>query len=137
MQVGAGITKALGLVFFGDGLEGRVTGVVAVGDDDALALGIVDQGGESIATGMAHNDDAIRLGSYSLFELIDHLLVIPTGILLDQFDVEGCCGGAGTVCARQRRAIARVTAHLHVDDELGAGGGRRGGGYHHGLYYRR
>ena len=77
VQVGAGIPKALGLVFFHDGLESGVAGVVAIGDDDALALSIINKGRESIPTGMAHDYDAVRFGGDGLFELIDHLLVVP------------------------------------------------------------
>ena len=44
MQVGPGISKAFGLVLLSNGLERGIAGIVPVGNYDALALGIIDEG---------------------------------------------------------------------------------------------
>ena len=67
---------------------------------------------------MAHDLDAVRVGGHGLLELVDHRLLIPLGVLLDQLDVVGRRGGPGAVGARQRRAVPLRAAALHVDDEL-------------------
>ncbi len=91
-----------------DGFEGVITRVVAAGYDDALAFGIVHEGRKGVSTGMAHDLNAIRLGGNGLLELIDHLLGIPAGILLDQFDVQRCRGSPGAVGAGQVEASPAV-----------------------------
>ena len=105
VEVGAGIAEALGLVL---GLDVR-HGVVAAGDDDALGLRLIDERREGRLAGVTHDFDAVGVGRHGLLELIDHRLLIPLGILLDQLDVVRRRRRPGPVGAR--RALRRHPAY--------------------------
>src|SRR6202043_1124681 len=73
IQISTGIAEALGLVFFLE-IGQRV---VAAGDNDASGFSLVNQWRHGVFTGVAHNDDAVRLGGNRLLELVDHLFAVP------------------------------------------------------------
>jgi len=72
---------------------------------------------------MPHDGDAVGTGRHCLFKLIDHRLLIPLGVLLDQLDVVRGRRGPRPVGPSQGRAIALRAPHLHIDDELIVGEG--------------
>ena len=92
--------------------------VVAAGDDDALGLGLVDERRECRLARVSHDLDAVRVGRHGLLELVDHRLLIPLGVLLDQLHVVRRRGRPGAVGARQRCPVTLRAAALHVDDQL-------------------
>ncbi len=101
VQVRASVAKSNGLVFLHDFLEGGITRIVPGGDHNAQAFGFIDESRESIATRVSHDHNAIRFGSQGFLELVDHLLIVPTGILFDEFDIQCFSCGFGTIGARK------------------------------------
>ena len=71
---------------------------------------------------MAHDDDGVGLRGEGLARLGQHLLRIPAGVLLDQFDLERLGGGAGAEFAGEGGGVAGIAAHLHVDRQAGIDG---------------
>ena len=77
IEIDAGVAEALGAELVLQGRQRRV----AVGDDDALVDGLLDEIVERDCAGMAHDLDAVRLGGHRLLELGDHRLRRPGGEL--------------------------------------------------------
>jgi len=71
---------------------------------------------------VSHDLDAVRMRRHGLLELVDHGLLIPLGVLLDQLHVVGRRGRAGAIGARERCPVPLRAAALHVDNELLVGG---------------
>ena len=109
-QLDADIAEALALVFG----EQRVDRGVAVGDGDALVLGLLDQRRPGVGTRMAHDLDAVGARRHGLAELVEHGLAGPGRELLLEVDAERLGRGLGPVLARQGGAVAGLAAHLEV-----------------------
>jgi hypothetical protein len=132
VEVDAGIAEALRAV----GLLQLGQWRIAVGDDDALVDGLLDEVREGLVAGVAHDHDAARLRGERLLELLDHPLRRPgRELLVEAVDAESLGRGTRAGLARERRAVAGVSAHLHVDRDALAGRllrERRGCGRGHG-----
>ena len=93
------------------------------GDQDALALGVVDERVEGVVAGVAHDGDAVRLRRDGFLELGDHLVRIPVGPLIGDRRPEGRLGRLGAVVDDRlepaARRAAREEGDLHVLAELG------------------
>ncbi len=124
VKIDAGIAEALGAELALQGGHRRI----AVGDDDALVGGGLDEVMEGGRAGMAHDLDAARLGGDRFLELVDHGFRRPGRELLLQFDAQRRGGLLGAGLAGERGAVAGVAAHLHIHGQALAdrvGGQRR------------
>ncbi len=85
-------------------------------DDDFLGHRLIDERLECIRTRMAHDHDAAWICCERLLELLDHLLRRPgRELLVELIDAQRLRRRRRTRLPRQRRPVAGIAAHLHVD----------------------